>query len=453
MDSCLGVEQDLDKATSKFNALNEHTNKVLEEIISQVEDLKNEISKQPPDSPLTQAQAMILSDLAANVKQTVFQMSTEHRELHATVSRVGKSIDRHFIIDYASVAPKAESFSSDTNRPIMEQAIAQHLYRQGLEEVGDVFVSEAGVTCVERTCAFALLQRCASALAAGDPAPALAWAQRRAHQLTHSPLPFALHTVQTLKVGREQGVGAAIEYARQQFPAHAARHERQLAAAVCALAWLTPGAGNPPPQYQRLLDPRALGSEAAELFVREACALLRLAPLSPLAGAAGAGARVLPALHDIRNKMCHMAKRSLPCKSCIERCSEAAELFVREACALLRLAPLSPLAGAAGAGARVLPALHDIRNKMCQQHVAAAWADDELPLEVELGAEGGGYHSVFACPILRQQASEQNPPMRLLCGHVISRDALNKLAMGVKLKCPYCPMEQSPSEARQIYFS
>ncbi|KPJ17238.1 Protein RMD5-like A [Papilio machaon] len=392
MDSCLGVEQDLDKATSKFNALNEHTNKVLEEIISQVEDLKNEISKQPPDSPLTQTQSMILSDLAANVKQTVFQTSTEHRELHATVSRVGKSIDRHFIADYASVAPKAESFSTDANRPIMEQAIAQHLYRQGLEEVGDVFVSEAGLMCVERTCAFALLQRCASALAAGDPEPALAWVQRRAHQLTHSPLPFALHTVQTLKVGREQGVGAAIEYARQQFPAHAARHERQLAAAVCALAWLTPGASNPPPQYQRLLDPRALGSEAAELFVREACALLRLAPLSPLAGAVSAGARVLPALHDIR-------------------------------------------------------------NKMCQQHVAAAWADDELPLEVELGAEGGGYHSVFACPILRQQASEQNPPMRLLCGHVISRDALNKLAMGVKLKCPYCPMEQSPSEARQIYFS
>ncbi|GBP63791.1 Protein RMD5 homolog A [Eumeta japonica] len=74
-------------------------------------------------------------------------------------------------------------------------------------------------------------------------------------------------------------------------------------------------------------------------------------------------------------------------------------------------------------------------------------------MQVDLGEEGGGYHSVFACPILRQQASEQNPPMRLLCGHVISRDALNKLTQGVKLKCPYCPMEQSPSEARQIYFS
>ncbi|CAK1582618.1 unnamed protein product [Parnassius mnemosyne] len=392
MDSCLGVEQDLDKATSKFNALNDHTNKVLEDIITQVEDLRKEISKQPPNSPLTQTQAMVLSDLAANVKQTVFQMSTEHRELHATVSRVGKSIDRHFIVDYASVAPKAESFCSDTNRPIMEQAIAQHLYREGLEEVGDVFVEEAGVGAVERTCAFAALQRCAAALAAGDPAPALHWAQRRSHQLLHSPLPFALHTVHTLKLAREQGVGAAIEYAREQFPAHAARHEKQLAATVCALAWLTPGAGPPPAHYHRLLDQRALGAEAAELFLREACALLRLAPLSPLAGAVMAGARVIPALHDIRAKMTH-------------------------------------------------------------QHVAAAWADDELPLEVELGAEGGGYHSVFACPILRQQASDANPPMRLLCGHVISRDALHKLAMGVKLKCPYCPMEQSPSEARQIYFS
>lgn len=60
--------------------------------------------------------------------------------------------------------------------------------------------------------------------------------------------------------------------------------------------------------------------------------------------------------------------------------------------------------------------------------------------QVDLGEDGGGYHSVFACPILRQQASEQNPPMRLLCGHVISRDALNKLAMGAKLVPQYHPI-------------
>ncbi|XP_022826851.1 protein RMD5 homolog A isoform X4 [Spodoptera litura] len=392
MDSCLGVEQDLDKALSKFRSLNDNSSKLLQNMIDQVEEVRREITKYSNDTQLSPAQTMLINDLAATVKTTTAQMSTDHRELHATVSRVGKSIDRHFIADYASVAPKAESFCNDVNRPIMEQAIAQHLYRQGLEDVGDAFVSEAKITGVERTCTFALLQRCAAALAEGDPSAALNWAERRAHELHNSPLPFTLHRMQALKLAREQGVGAAIEYARRQFPLHAARHERALQAAVCALAWCTPGAGPAPPIYQHLLDPKALGAEAAELFIKEACGLLRLAPLSPLAGAVLAGARVLPALHDIRSKMSH-------------------------------------------------------------PHVIAAWSDDELPFEVDLGEDGGGYHSVFACPILRQQASEQNPPMRLLCGHVISRDALNKLAMGAKLKCPYCPMEQSPAEARQIYFS
>ncbi|CAH0400190.1 unnamed protein product [Chilo suppressalis] len=392
MDSCIGVEQDLDKAITKFSSLNDHTDRVLQDVIEQVENLKNEIARQPSNTPLSQTQSMVVSELATRVKQTVFQMSTEHRELHATVSRVGKSIDRHFIADYGSVAPRAETFCCDTNRPIMEQAIAQHLYRQGLEDVGDSLVTEAGIPPVERTCTFALLQRCAAALADGDPTQALQWAEERKEELAHSPLPFTLHRMQALKLARSVGVGAAVMYARAQFPSHAARHERQLQAAVCALAWCTPNAPPPPSHYAHLLDPRALGAEAAELFIREACALLRLAPLSPLAGGVLAGARVLPALHDIRAKMTH-------------------------------------------------------------PHVIAAWADDELPLEVDLGEDGGGYHSVFACPILRQQASEQNPPMRLLCGHVISRDALNKLAMGAKLKCPYCPMEQAPSEARQIYFS
>jgi len=69
--------------------------------------------------------------------------------------------------------------------------------------------------------------------------------------------------------------------------------------------------------------------------------------------------------------------------------------------------------------------------------------------------------------------------MKLVCGHVISRDALNKLTSANKyvlyvyiygeinidteafskrirfiprLKCPYCPVEQNPEDARLIYF-
>ncbi|KAL4715825.1 hypothetical protein ACJJTC_006404 [Scirpophaga incertulas] len=477
MDSCIGVEQDLDKAISKFTALSEHTDKVLFDVIEQVENLKNEIAKQPPDTPLSQTQAMVANELADRVKKTVFQMSTEHRELHATVSRVGKAIDRHFILDYASVAPKAESFCSNTNKSIMEEAIAQHLYRQGLEEVGDTLVAEAGLEGVERTCTFAQLQRCAGALAAGDPGPALLWAERRAHDLAHSPLPFTLHRMQALKLARECGVAAAIEYVRAQFPAHAARHERQLQAAVCALAWCTEGAPPPPPHYRHLLEPAALGEWqlGPPLAQYTAAAAGRRVRAGLVHGGRAAAAAALPPPAGARRARTQRQLQAAVCALawCTEGAppppphyrhllepaalgAEAAELFTREACALLRLAPLSPLAGAVLAGARVLPALHDIRAKMTHPHVIAAWADDELPLEVDLGEDGGGYHSVFACPILRQQASDQNPPMRLLCGHVISRDALNKLATGaksVKLKCPYCPTEQAPSEARQIYFA
>lgn len=56
----------------------------------------------------------------------------------------------------------------------------------------------------------------------------------------------------------------------------------------------------------------------------------------------------------------------------------------------------------------------------------------QIPFQIEIDLDPDHrYHSVFACPILRQQTSEDNPPMKLSCGHVISRDALNKLSNGL----------------------
>lgn len=45
MDSCIGVEQDLDKAITKFTNLNEHTDEVLQDIINKVEELRREIAQ------------------------------------------------------------------------------------------------------------------------------------------------------------------------------------------------------------------------------------------------------------------------------------------------------------------------------------------------------------------------------------------------------------------------
>jgi len=61
---------------------------------------------------------------------------------------------------------------------------------------------------------------------------------------------------------------------------------------------------------------------------------------------------------------------------------------------------------------------------------------------------------MFACPILRQQSTDSNPPVRLVCGHVISRDALQKLTSGSKW-APLLPhIDHTPTvQQKYVLFS
>ncbi|CAF2861896.1 unnamed protein product [Rotaria sp. Silwood2] len=118
---------------------------------------------------------------------------------------------------------------------------------------------------------------------------------------------------------------------------------------------------------------------------------------------------------------------------------QLSELFMQQAFQQVGLAQDSPLYVVMKIGFQSLPALMSIVNAMQNTQVCHILTKDELPIEVDVGQEHR-YHSVFACPILRQQTTDQNPPMKLVCGHVISKDALNKLSIQNKLKCPYCPL-------------
>jgi E3 ubiquitin-protein transferase RMND5 len=51
----------------------------------------------------------------------------------------------------------------------------------------------------------------------------------------------------------------------------------------------------------------------------------------------------------------------------------------------------------------------------------------EPQIEIPLPPENR-YHSVFACPVSKDQSTEQNPPMMMGCGHVVSKDSLQKLS-------------------------
>lgn len=37
------------------------------------------------------------------------------------------------------------------------------------------------------------------------------------------------------------------------------------------------------------------------------------------------------------------------------------------------------------------------------------------------------YHSVFVCPVSKEQSTEINPPKMLTCGHVVASDSFDKM--------------------------
>jgi hypothetical protein len=52
------------------------------------------------------------------------------------------------------------------------------------------------------------------------------------------------------------------------------------------------------------------------------------------------------------------------------------------------------------------------------------------------------YHSIFACLVSKELSTESNPPMMMTCGHVISKDSLQKLNKSggyVLSKYPFFP--------------
>jgi hypothetical protein len=128
---------------------------------------------------------------------------------------------------------------------------------------------------------------------------------------------------------------------------------------------------------------------------------------------------------------------------------EACTSFSREFCALLGLSPSSPLYVACTAGAMALPVLSKVKSIM--RHKRTEWTtQEELPVEIPL-PPAFRFHSIFVCPVSKEQATDKNPPVMLPCGHVLCKDSVKNVSKGNRFKCPYCPAESVPREARQVY--
>lgn len=409
MEACAVVEKEVDKVKNKFGSLRKSLDHSIDEQIAAIDRLQRSLVETSGDgvsANITREQVGSVAESMEHVSCCVTRLATEHRDLHSSVSKVGKAIDRNFVADFDCTS-REEVFSGAGKASLLTDVILQHLYREGKLEIGETLSRESGITQYHDIRGpFIELNNILEALRCRDLGPVLDWVaqnrealHRRGTTLLFSEvngvqsvkqknsLELRLHKLKFVELLRQGKKVEAIRYARQNFPVFVSGQEREVTSLMGAVMYS--GAALQQSPYADLLAP--------------------------------------------------------------SQWQETADMFLRDACALLGLSMESPLTVAVNAGCVALPALLNIKQVMQQRQVAVWSAKDELPIEIDLGQDCR-FHSVFACPILRQQITDTNPPMKLVCGHVISRDALAKLTQGHKLKCPYCPIEQNPSDARQIFF-
>ncbi|KAF5920577.1 hypothetical protein HPG69_012058 [Diceros bicornis minor] len=425
MEQCASVEREVDKVLQKFLTYGQHCEQSLEELLHYVGQLRAELASAAlQGTPLSATLSLVMSQCCRKIKDTVQKLASDHKDIHSSVSRVGKAIDRNFDSEICGVVSDAVWDSREKQQQILQMAIVEHLYQQGMLSVAEELCQESTLNVdLDFKQPFLELNRILEALHEQDLGPALEWAVSHRQRLLelNSSLEFKLHRLHFIRLlaGGPEKQLEALSYARH-FQPFARLHQREIQVMMGSLVYLRLGLEKSP--YCHLLD-NSHWAEICETFTRDACSLLGLSVESPLS------VRTLPPAAEQWQ--------------CARLLSAGLSVWPLQPCSLFR---------SFASGCVALPVLMNIKAVIEQRQCTGVWSHkDELPIEIELGMKCW-YHSVFACPILRQQTSDSNPPIKLICGHVISRDALNKLINGGKLKCPYCPMEQNPADGKRIIF-
>ncbi|XP_063934107.1 E3 ubiquitin-protein ligase RMND5A-like [Zophobas morio] len=325
-----------------------------------------------------------LNELNDYVKQVSKPLISHHRQLYGAVSKLSKSIDKHFQTDLKILA---NPYVFENKKENLNKTLAEHLFRQGRFEIAETFITESGTKFDSKGKApFLKMYWIVEAFKKKNLDPVLSWISENKDALKkiNSDFEFKVHQLKYIwLMTTEKDVQKSLAYAKIHFYRFLPSHSREIQKLMGALIYFGRLEQSP---YQYMTQ----DSSWTDMSVR----------------------------------------------------------FTRDYCRLLGLSVESPLATTVTLGTRAIPKL--LKTLSVMKNNTRFWTQtDKLPLELEL-EEQNQHHSLFVCPVSRELATGENPPVMLPCGHVIARNSLTLLIKTNKFKCPYCPSIES--EAVKVIF-
>ncbi|EAW08284.1 ubiquitin-protein ligase RMD5 [Aspergillus clavatus NRRL 1] len=383
--------------------------------IDLLQSARDAIAADPSQASIT------LAKLQNSAKSSFDSINDSLKETHSGLNKYSKALDKLF---KDKPLPSTEHDALSSQEHLINRAIAMHLLREGQFSVAATFLSEIA----EKKVANQDQEMNAGSTDNGVTLLDIEEVPSDEVRKEFATMYYILHEME-----ENNNLLPAIHWSRENKEALEARGSN-LEFELCRLqfVWLFHGG-------QDSQDSTPAGRQAAlEYARREFQAFLPryLAEIQQLMGAMAFAPNL----------------QSSPYRAIFNNPSawtDVAQSFTREFCSLLGLSADSPLYIAATAGAIALPTLLKLQTIMKAKRTE--WTtQNELPVEIPL-PPSYLFHSIFVCPVSKEQTTDANPPMMMPCGHVIAEESLKRLCKGNRFKCPYCPSESHPREARKVF--
>ncbi|KAL2441825.1 LisH domain-containing protein C29A3.03c [Exophiala dermatitidis] len=406
------IQKEHDKVWN--NCKQSKTARHVDDIINALQKARDAIAEDPNSRQIT------LAKLQNPVKTSFDGIFSGLKDTHGLHNKYTRALDKVF----KDKVPSNEIDALSSHPTLINRAIYLHLLREGLFNVASTFHSEA----LEKQ---RLQQETAANLGLDVPMEHPLGLDKTSEESMQEQFSNMYHILSELKANHN--LQPAIEWARRNGTALEGRGSN-LEFELCRLQFVNLFMERRPEDQSEFDGPmRALQYAQTDFQSFRGRYLIEI---QQLVGA-------IPFSSNLEESPYHTRFNNSTAWD------EVANSFIREFCSLLELSADSPLYIAATAGAIALPTL--LKLQTIQKQKRTEWtSQNELPVETPLPASYR-FHSIFVCPVSKEQATDQNPPMMLPCHHVIAQESLQKLSKGAKFKCPYCPIESHPKEAKRVF--